>query len=536
MHTTLAESPNYQALSYMWGDATHTKTIAVDDIHVEVRENLWSALWHIREHDRLNNTLSNRTLWIDALCVNQSDVGERNHQVRLMSQIYSRASEVVVWLGPEADHSDLAFKMLHSVADPSAMRKTTEREFTALIRLLNRKYFERMWIIQEISLAQDVTIHCGLLNAKFGDAQYFNNYSTTATEDEDPGEDWIEDHEQIRHPPDAALSIRARDQTSKSLAAKFFDSTYERLAPRGHSLARLLVAFQNSQCTDPRDKVFALLGLADDCEDTKIVADYSKPVDTVYQDVMLAFEFGDPVLFSQMLQQSLRAHRDLHRGSEEESLSKSALRSHSWQRRPWIKFSGWGGGVVSAFGPTFDKCHLTGKIKLSSVVKAEIEDIEPVNGLPKAIMRNDTRYDLAVIEARGILPLDPQFLDGSEVADESSCVRSFLLNTGQIGLGPMNIQEGDLVRRITRSTSMAVVLRKDASGLLTIVGRAVVLRVSVPRDRSWEWNELITGTGDDFFREGMCGFSIPKVTIFLDLLTLQRWTKWNGQVETFDFA
>jgi hypothetical protein len=82
---------------------------------------------------------------------------------------------------------------------------------------------------------------------------------------------------------------------------------------------------------------------------------------------------------------------------------------------------------------------------------------------------------------------------------------------------------------------MAVVLRKDASSLFTIVGRVVVLRVAVPRDRSWEWKELITGRGDDSFREGLCGFLIPRVAIFLDLPTLQRWTRWDGQVGTFEF-
>ncbi len=91
------------------------------------------------------------------------------------------------------------------------------------------------------------------------------------------------------------------------------------------------------------------------------------------------------------------------------------------------------------------------------------------------------------------------------------------------------MQDGDLVRGITRSTSMAVVLRKDLLGFLTIVGRAVVLCVSVPTDRIWGWVGLIIGPRDDIFREGVCGILIPKVTMFLDLLTLQKWTRWTDK-------
>ena len=86
----------------------------------------------------------------------------------------------------------------------------------------------------------------------------------------------------------------------------------------------LLVAFQNSQCTDPRDKVFALLGLAVDCKNNEVVANYSKSVDTVYQDVMtFATGLNGPVLFSQMLQQSLRAHRDIHVGPKKKVSPKT---------------------------------------------------------------------------------------------------------------------------------------------------------------------------------------------------------------------
>ena len=82
---------------------------------------------------------------------------------------------------------------------------------------------------------------------------------------------------------------------------------------------------------------------------------------------------------------------------------------------------------------------------------------------------------------------------------------------------------------------MAVVLRRDASGLLTVIGRAVVLRLAALRDRGLDWAQLISRPTANFSSKDLCGILIPMVT-FLNLVTLQRWTGWNGQVEMFDFA
>jgi hypothetical protein len=81
----LETKPRYKALSYCWGSPDNAKQLLLDEHFVDVRENLWSALWHLRfPHD-------DRILWVDALCINQSDFLERNHQVGLMSTIYSKA-------------------------------------------------------------------------------------------------------------------------------------------------------------------------------------------------------------------------------------------------------------------------------------------------------------------------------------------------------------------------------------------------------------------------------------------------------------
>jgi hypothetical protein len=90
----------YEALSYVWGNPMdEAKTILVDDTHLHITPNLEEALPCIRDRD---NT---RYLWIDAVCINQNDSREMNHQVNLMSDIYSCTDRVLVFLGSEDDCS-----------------------------------------------------------------------------------------------------------------------------------------------------------------------------------------------------------------------------------------------------------------------------------------------------------------------------------------------------------------------------------------------------------------------------------------------
>jgi Heterokaryon incompatibility protein (HET) len=89
----------YEALSYAWGDPTITTPVTIHGLPFEVTTNLESALRHLRSE---RNT---RTLWIDAICIQQLNHQERDEQIRIMGLIYATALKVVIWLGPEADDS-----------------------------------------------------------------------------------------------------------------------------------------------------------------------------------------------------------------------------------------------------------------------------------------------------------------------------------------------------------------------------------------------------------------------------------------------
>jgi hypothetical protein len=103
---TFASKPVYECLSYTWGTQPANKNITVNGQHFLVRENLFNALRQLRRGEA-------RPLWVDAICINQADIQERNAQVSLMAFIYKRATKVLVWLGlpphkyTEADRGQL---------------------------------------------------------------------------------------------------------------------------------------------------------------------------------------------------------------------------------------------------------------------------------------------------------------------------------------------------------------------------------------------------------------------------------------------
>lgn len=104
---TLSDRPQYEALSYMWGPEADPQVIKIDGKKHQIRYNLWLTLKQLRL------TGEERVLWIDAICINQDDVKERNHQVSFMSSLYSKAHCVIAWLGPETETSHEAISFLH---------------------------------------------------------------------------------------------------------------------------------------------------------------------------------------------------------------------------------------------------------------------------------------------------------------------------------------------------------------------------------------------------------------------------------------
>jgi hypothetical protein len=113
--TNLSTQSSYEALSYVWGDEKYNGRIDCGDGYIEVTTNLAVALRQLRHQYR------SRTLYADALCINQADMDERSSQVQLMAEIYRNAQRVVIWLGQDGSGSaGLAMNWIKDYADYAA--------------------------------------------------------------------------------------------------------------------------------------------------------------------------------------------------------------------------------------------------------------------------------------------------------------------------------------------------------------------------------------------------------------------------------
>jgi hypothetical protein len=132
-HAYLDDPPQYHALSYCWGDPTVITPILVNGLTMEVTTNLEAALRELRSQKV-------KTIWVDALCINQQDPTERGLQVMRMGLIYSRAITVLAWLGPEAEGSAIAMDRLAT----KAAFHTEKWRVTSICALFERPYWKRI--------------------------------------------------------------------------------------------------------------------------------------------------------------------------------------------------------------------------------------------------------------------------------------------------------------------------------------------------------------------------------------------------------
>ncbi|RFU28429.1 hypothetical protein B7463_g7909, partial [Scytalidium lignicola] len=285
IHATLDHIVKYEALSYTWGDPNdlHSEPIMLNNRPYQVTRNLHAALCALREGQE-----EPRMLWIDALCINQKDLAERNGQVLMMPQIYSHASLVLIWLGDECNGSTEAMQLFcrasveglsscqftdevgkkklglrYGVSQPHVLEPEAKIEsttVTALIDLLNRPWFTRVWIVQEFLLGLRHTriLLCGKDSVPWPQLERVFNDTKPST--------WRTGG------ADAVLISRGY-----IAMMKFQDFARDNM----NSLA-LIDLFRSFNATDPRDKIYGMLGLLSDSERSEIQPDYRNTVDEIY--------------------------------------------------------------------------------------------------------------------------------------------------------------------------------------------------------------------------------------------------------------
>ncbi|KAI4148513.1 MAG: hypothetical protein L6R39_002777 [Caloplaca ligustica] len=157
-HAVLSSDLTYEALSYTWGPSVETQRILLNGKAFAVRHNLYSYL------QRRGNR-AETPLWVDAICINQQDIDERNSQVKVMGDIFTQASKVLIWLGHLGvdpgvlEDTSFPTKDLHQGSyDDKPHRHDAAIE--AAKSIYGVEYWKRAWVFQEVSLAREVEILC----------------------------------------------------------------------------------------------------------------------------------------------------------------------------------------------------------------------------------------------------------------------------------------------------------------------------------------------------------------------------------------
>lgn len=162
--------------------------------------------------------------------LNQQDIEERNSQLLRMSAIYRRAAKTIAWLGPSSNHSDKAIQEIGRTTNLKPEDSVPTELQAEVLALLGREYWHRVWIIQEFALSKEVVIMCGSARATCTDIK-----STLAVSKTVKG---------LSHLREIA---RLRTTIVEDKPVHIYDALY---------------SSQQSRASEPRDKVFALLGLA----------------------------------------------------------------------------------------------------------------------------------------------------------------------------------------------------------------------------------------------------------------------------------
>lgn len=275
--------PSYHALSYAWGSPTLDHEVLVESGEsssriLRVTQNLYVALQHLRYGSMP------RRLWVDAICINQQDTDERSRQVERMADIYGSAEKVVIWLGPEKHGSSRAIEALDQLASRIKFDRISWKfsaanpqdadtdwlDFTkpapfdddtyqSIGLLFKRAWFYRLWVWQEVHLAEDAEISCG------DSAMAWTSFTKALL----------------------CLHGRVAPPVPQDLPMALW-VIWPLCTMRGrYELRSAFVKTRLAQCSDPRDRVYAILNLVSEHERYGVKPDYNKSVREVHHDLMV---------------------------------------------------------------------------------------------------------------------------------------------------------------------------------------------------------------------------------------------------------
>lgn len=276
-------SARFLALSYCWNTSKTEETVTVDGQPVRITTNLHAALRNARAPSTAVS------LWVDQICVDQTNIIDRNDQVGKMGAIFRAASGVIVWLG-EADDGvasamDLPKKirrywpslydnpslLTHHSQTPAEVPKWGERAWRAFQALLLRPWFKRLWVIQEIACARDIVVTCRSNTALWKDfvkliyvvdAMHHSSLGVNHMLGSKSAAQYVGFMEELRSVTEQGTKQAAKDYASEDSMAPY-----------------VLRMAKDCNATDHRDKLYAFHHII------RLVTrpDYAVDIETLYQ-------------------------------------------------------------------------------------------------------------------------------------------------------------------------------------------------------------------------------------------------------------
>lgn len=384
----LRTAPSFEAVSYAWGDKPPHIPLKVNGCQLLVTSAVEELLFHQR------SILGSELFWIDAICINQSDNNEKNQQLRLMTNIYRSASRVIVWLGASETRKDTHAirKMIRALDFPESCVSTSvlllhifEREeqgFIAMAKLLNHPWFERIWVTQEVAVGKKVhvlyhgtCIDWDVLAAATsrlchdGELRRCLDYYTSP--------EVASMNSSIRS-SEKDVNINVVEHLRWTQLASMTTFRTSKQAGIGLPLSVVLVMGGYFKSKDPRDEVFAVLGIAEDGRKLPFKPDYNEDVEKVFLKTT-AFVLSTQTWFT-LFSATGRGYAPFYRSSRSQFSDKMPSWVHDYSSHGWI-------GFRSARSASMELADPDGKIiftddekiiKIQAVTFDEIQNIGPI--------------------------------------------------------------------------------------------------------------------------------------------------------------
>ncbi|RDW59446.1 hypothetical protein BP6252_12533 [Coleophoma cylindrospora] len=364
IYKALDENPTYDALSYTWGDPKITGLILINGNEFQATSNLEMALRYLRLADQ------SRILWVDAICIDQGNIKERNQQVGMMRDIYVAAQTVRTWIGQEYEEcdrdprteftpekTDWPLEKLLSVfgkekdlemsVTEGLQKMSIVRTWLKFAAILRRPYWRRVWIQQEVICAQSITIHCGSTILDLAQIRYaIINMRVAAFS---PGYEYNQ------------IILRVVVAGSYVLDLCTLQDILKKLPSFGQAHLHLLRSQLHRFATDPRDKIYALKGLINEWDKEGMTVNYEWTERQVYIETIrnLLRDWGSLDFLCHLPCLPLDLRKDMPSWCPNFGLSIDLSTSPPLHARPPSQFASFGGYEYAASQKANSEAYLS---------------------------------------------------------------------------------------------------------------------------------------------------------------------------------